>query len=535
MTGAPILTWIVFLPLLGGLLLTFLPSGRRGLLRNAALAITLAEFLLTVVLWRWFVPEAPGMQFEEARPWITAFGITYHLGVDGIALLMVALTALLTFLAVLGATDGVKDRMKEFLLFLLLLETGMQGVFLSLDLFLFYVFWEAMLVPMYLLIGVWGGPRRVYATVKFFLYTMAGSVLMFLAILTLVLLHRNATGVLSFDLADLLGASLPFRTQSLLFAAFALAFAIKVPLFPFHTWLPDAHVEAPTAGSVLLAGILLKMGVFGFLRFGIPLFPDAAFASIPILSVLALIGIVYGALVSLVQPDLKKLVAYSSVSHLGFVMLGIFAMNPEGMAGGILQMVNHGISTGALFLCVGMLYERRHSRMIADFGGVTKSMPLFAVLFLLVTLSSVGLPGMNGFVGEFLILLGTFRRHMPFAAIAVTGVVFAAAYLLWMIRRVMFGPVRHAEVAAFRDLRPAEAWALIPLIALALWIGIYPKPFLSRTERAAAGILARMHAAEMVSARGPAATPPAGVGRAVASGAPAARRGDPEATAGVVP
>jgi NADH-quinone oxidoreductase subunit M len=377
---------------------------------------------------------------------------------------------------------------------MLLLETAMVGVFCALDLFLFFVFWEAMLIPMYLIIGVWGGPRRVYASVKFILYTMAGSALMLLAILALYFLHGTQTGVYTFDYAPLAALMVDPRLQVPLFLAFALAFAIKVPMFPFHTWLPDAHVEAPTAGSVILAGVLLKMGTYGFVRFCLPLFPHASAVFTPAIFVLGLIGILYGAWVSMVQPDLKKLIAYSSVSHLGFVMVGLFALNAQGVEGGILQMINHGPSTGALFLLVGMIYERRHTRMIADFGGLWAVVPAYSAVFLFVTLSSIGLPGLNGFVGEFLILLGAFQVNRPLAVLATAGIIFAAVYMLWMYQRVFFGEIRHEENKRLHDLSAREVFTLAPVLLLILWIGVYPKPFTAVTETSVAGLIATVKA-----------------------------------------
>jgi NADH-quinone oxidoreductase subunit M len=375
---------------------------------------------------------------------------------------------------------------------MLFLETGMIGVFAAVDLFLFYVFWEATLIPMYFLIGVWGGPRRIYAAVKFMLFTMAGSLLMLVAILALYFLHRQATGEATFNLFQLMQFALPLSAQRWLFLAFFLAFAIKVPLFPFHTWLPDAHVEAPTPGSVLLAGVLLKMGTYGFVRFCLPLFPAASLEATPIIALLAVVGIIYGALMALVQTDIKKLVAYSSVSHLGFVMLGIFAFNSPGLDGAVLQMVNHGLSTGALFLLVGMLYDRRHTRLIADFGGLAKVMPMFAAFFLVVSLSSIGLPGLNGFVGEFLVLLGAIQTMPAFAIIGALGVILAAVYMLWMYQRVMFGEVTHEANKHLRDLTLREVMVLVPVVLLIVWIGMYPQPFLKRMEASTKAIVERV-------------------------------------------
>jgi NADH-quinone oxidoreductase subunit M len=420
-------------------------------------------------------------------------GVSFHVGIDGISLLLVLLTTFLTPIALASAWSAIEDRTKEFVITMLLLETGMLGVFVSLDLFLFFVFWEAMLIPMYLVIGVWGGGNRIYAAVKFVLYTMVGSALMLVAILALYYQHGAATGTFTFDVPTLARWVLPPGLgQNLMFLAFALAFAIKVPLFPFHTWLPDAHVEAPTAGSVILAGVLLKMGTYGFLRFCLPFFPDASVMFAPLVFGLAVVGIVYGAWVSTVQPDLKKLVAYSSVSHLGFVMLGLFTLNQQGLVGGLIQMINHGLSTGALFLMVGMIYERRHTRLIAEFGGLWKVIPAFSALFLVVVLSSLGLPGLNGFVGEFLVLVGAFQVSPWLAALATTGIVFAAVYLLWMYQRVVFGEVTHAENARLTDLTAREWAVLVPVLLFIVWIGVYPAAFTGKTEATIAALLAQV-------------------------------------------
>ena len=414
----PLLSVIVFLPLLGAIALAGVPREQANAVRWVALVVMLVTFGISLALYPLFEPALPGMQLSERVAWISSVGIFYHIGVDGISLPLVLLTTFLSPIAFLSAWHSITTKVKEFAMFMLLLETAMLGAFLALDLFLFFIFWEAMLIPMYFIIGIWGGENRLYATVKFILYTMAGSALMMVAILALYVFNQQFSGQLSFDLLDLYRIPLSVGQQKWLFLAFFLSFAIKVPLFPFHTWLPDAHVEAPTPGSVILAGVLLKMGGYGLLRFCLPLFPDAVAAYASPIAILAIIGIIYGALVAMVQPDLKKLVAYSSVSHLGFVVLGIFSRQTAGIEGSILQMVNHGLSTGGLFLLVGMIYERRHTRLISEYGGLWRQMPIFAVFFLVVMFSSIGLPGLNGFVGEFLILLGTFEYNRCFAILS---------------------------------------------------------------------------------------------------------------------
>jgi NADH-quinone oxidoreductase subunit M len=496
-----LLSAVTFLPAAGAVVLAFLPRRQNGLLRAGALAVALVTLVLSVPLYTGFDADVADYQFEQYARWMPTVGITYHVGIDGISLLLVLLTTFLTPIALLSTWGAIEDRVKEFVVTMLVLETGMLGVFVSLDLFLFYVFWEAMLIPMYFIIGVWGGGNRIYAAVKFVLYTMVGSVLMLLAILALYYQHGAATGTYTFDLPVIARFVLaPGLGQNLMFLAFALAFAIKVPLFPLHTWLPDAHVEAPTAGSVILAGVLLKMGTYGFLRFCLPVFPDASITFGPLLLALAVIGIVYGAFVSTVQPDLKKLVAYSSVSHLGFVMLGIFTLNQQGLVGAVIQMINHGLSTGALFLMVGMIYERRHTRLIADFGGLWAVLPAFSALFLVVSLSSLGLPGLNGFVGEFLILLGAFQTNRALAAVATTGIIFAAVYMLWMYQRVIFGPLVHEENRRLRDLTPREWAVLVPVIVFIVWIGVYPLPFTGKTEATIEALLAQVHSKASVAA-----------------------------------
>ena len=485
---------IVLLPLLGGLGLLALDPRDHALVRRVALGITLLTFVVSLGLLTGFDGTRADFQFVEHYAWIPDFGVAYHVGVDGISLFLVLLTTLLSPLVVLSTWSSVTERVKEYLICFLVLETGMIGAFVAVDLFLFYVFWEVMLIPMYFLIGVWGGGRRVYAALKFLLYTLAGSLLMLVAMLYLAALHDAQFGRPSFDLLRLYALDVPADVQFWLFAAFGVSFAIKVPLFPFHTWLPDAHVEAPTGGSVILAAVLLKMGTYGFLRFALPLFPDAALAAAPLVMTLSVIGIVYGALVAMVQPDLKKLVAYSSVSHLGFVMLGVFAFNTQGTEGALYQMLGHGLSTGALFLLVGVVYERRHTRLISEYGGLWKRTPVFAAVFLVTLLSSIGLPGLNGFVGEFLILLGAFEANRLAGGVAVAGVVLGAVYMLRMYQRVMFGPLTNPANATLPDLSRREATIFAPLVGLMLLMGVYPQPFLSRMEPAVQATLARVHA-----------------------------------------
>jgi NADH-quinone oxidoreductase subunit M len=490
----PILSSLVVVPVVGALALLLIRDEERGpaLVRGTALVVSVLVFAETLLLWWRFDSASAEYQFVERYAWIPAFGISYAVGVDGISLLLVVLTGLLTPLALLCSWESVERRPRAFCMLVLLLEAAMIGVFVSLDLFLFYVFWDAMLVPMYFLIGVWGYDQRVYAALKFMLYTMAGSVLMLLAIIGLAVLHQTTAGTYSFDLAALLELQVPARLQFWFFLAFALAFAIKVPLFPFHTWLPDAHVQAPTAGSVILAGVLLKMGTYGFVRFAIPLFPLAASFFAPYLAALALIGIIYGALVAMVQPDMKKLVAYSSVSHLGFVVLGIAAMNTQGVQGAIFQMLSHGVSTGGLFLLVGMLSDRRHTRLISEFGGLKAVAPRFVAAFLIVTLASIGLPGLNGFVGEFLILLGAFRWNPAYAALAATGMILSAAYMLWMFQRVNYGPVTNPANESLQDLSPRELAVIVPIVALTIVMGVVPNLFLKPMEPAVERMLDRV-------------------------------------------
>jgi NADH-quinone oxidoreductase subunit M len=481
--------WILQV-LLGLPLVALVPVllGSAPAAKRIALFATLLEGLLSLGLW-WSVDTAPGnLQLITSVPWIPAWGISYAVGIDGISLTMVLLTTLLMPLCVLGSWTYITQRERGYYAMLLTLLTGVIGVFVATDLFLFYVFWEVMLIPMYFIIGIWGGKNRLYAAIKFFVFTMAGSLLMLVAILVLAWAVAGRTGTLSFAYQHLLdNASAAGPYAPWLFAAFALAFAIKVPVFPFHTWLPDAHVEAPTAGSVLLASVLLKMGTYGFLRFAVPFFPQVAMSPwvTNLVLVLAVIGIVYGALVAMVQPDIKKLVAYSSVSHLGFVMLGIWAATIQSVDGAIMVMIGHGISTGALFFLVGMLYERRHTRDIASYGGIARVVPVFSLIFMVVALSSIGLPGLNGFIGEFLVLIGSFRGHPLATGIATTGVIFAAAYLLWALQRILFNKLDKAENESLLDLSPRELAVMLPLLAGILWMGLYPAPVLRRIEPAA--------------------------------------------------
>ena len=475
------LTLLLLIPVVGAAVLLFVPRRLTGALFFFALVTSGLGFAWSLKILAAFDGAKGEMQLIERIAWMPGFGIEYLVGIDGISLFLVLLTTFLMPLAVL-ASWPVQDKVKEYLVFMLLLETGMLGAFVALDLVLFYVFWEVMLVPMYFLIGVWGGARRIYAAIKFVIFTMAGSLLMLVAIIYLTTRYAQETQAVTFNILRLYDFRLSANEQMWLFLAFALSFSIKVPLFPLHTWLPDAHVEAPTAASVILAAILLKFGTYGFLRFALPLFPDAALASAPYFVALSVIGIIYGAAVAMMQSDIKKLVAYSSVSHLGFVMLGLFALNMQGVQGGIYQMLNHGLSTGALFLLVGMIYERRHSRMIDDFGGLWQQVPVFSGLLMLVTLSSIGLPGLNGFIGEFLILLGAFAVTPGWTAVAATGLILGAVYMLWMFRRVIFGPLTRPENQRLQDLNARELLIMTPIVALIIIMGVYPQPFLSRMK-----------------------------------------------------
>lgn len=485
----PILSVTTFLPLLGVALVCLIPSRHQRAIQWTAFLVTVATFFVSLQLYFQFDTTTWQMQFVEDAPWIPQFAIRYQMGIDGISLLLVLLTTFLSAVSVLSTWSAVTERVKAYMASLLLLETGMIGVFCALDFILFYVFWEVMLIPMYFIIGIWGGPRRIYAAVKFFIYTMSGSVLMLVAILVLYFMYHEATGTFSFHIMDYHKLGLHAHVQTWLFLAFAVAFAIKVPMFPFHTWLPDAHVEAPTAGSVILAGVLLKMGTYGFLRFCLPIFPQATLFFVPLILVLALIGIIYGALVSLAQDDVKKLVAYSSVSHLGYCMLGMFALNVDGIKGSLIQMINHGLSTGALFLIVGILYERRHTRLISEYGGIMKVMPIFAFIFLLVAFSSMGVPGTNGFVGELLILIGAFQASLKFGLAATVGLILGAVYLLWTVKRVTYGPMTKEENRSLKDMTVREYAYLLPVMVFIFWIGLYPKPFLRTMDASVTHLL----------------------------------------------
>jgi NADH-quinone oxidoreductase subunit M len=508
----PILSFIAYLPLLGVFVILVIPKESKGGIRWTALAFSLASFVASLWLPANFDASTPEMQFVERFAWIPTLGVTYLFGLDGISLWLVMLTTFLSLIAIICSWESITVRLKEYYVFLLILETGMLGVFFSLDFFLFYIFWELMLVPMYFLIGIWGSERRLYSAIKFFLYTLFGSVIMLLGILAIYFHHGAQTGTSTFDVLRLMQVSypsaplftllgVPFSFQDLVWLSFFLSFAIKVPMFPFHTWLPDAHTDAPTAGSVILAGVLLKMGTYGFIRFSLPMFPEATKHFVPMIMVLSIIAIVYGAMVCLVQPDMKRLIAYSSVSHMGFITLGTFALNAQGIQGSIIQMVNHGLSTGALFLIVGLAYDRRHTRLISEFGGLSKQMPVFATLFAIIMLSSMGLPGLNGFIGEFLILVGAFKVSYLWAAFAVTGIVLSAAYMLWLYQRTMFGALENPKNVALQDLSPREMTTLVPIVIMCFWIGLYPSPFLSRMEASVNFILARIHNEQRVAAQ----------------------------------
>ncbi|MGH9339708.1 MAG: complex I subunit 4 family protein [Acidobacteriota bacterium] len=490
-----LLTIILLIPAVGAVILALLPSAGHSALKLLAMVVTVLAFLCSLLLWAAFDSGSASMQFVQDASWFDVGNVhvRYLVGIDGISLFLVLLTTFIMPLAVLGSWH-IEEKLKSYLFFMLLLEIGMLGVFISLDLILFYIFWEVMLIPMYFLIGIWGGGGRIYAAVKFFLYTFSASILMLAAIIALYFFN-NAESFNLLQITERLADGrivLSSTAEILLFMAFFLAFAVKVPLFPLHTWLPDAHVEAPTAGSVILAGILLKMGTYGLLRFCLPLFPAASVQLAPLISVLAVIGIIYGALVAMVQPDVKKLVAYSSVSHLGFVVLGIFAFNLQSIEGATYQMLNHGLSTGALFLLVGMIYDRRHTRLIDDFGGLAHVMPRFALFFMIVTLSSIGLPGLNGFVGEVLILQGTFLESAAYAAFAASAMVLGAVYMLWMYQRVFMGSITHEANRSLADLGSREIAILLPITVMLVWMGMYSSSFLREMDASVQKVVDRI-------------------------------------------
>jgi NADH-quinone oxidoreductase subunit M len=486
------LSLILFTPLAGALVLLFVSKHSEQAIRMIANVVAIAGFLVSVPLWFWYNPQNAEYQFVERFNWIPSIGAEYHLGVDGFSTLLILLTTMMGAIAVLSSWTAITERLKEYYIFLLVLQTGMLGAFMALDFLLFFLFWEVMLVPMYFLIGIWGSANRLYSAIKFFLYTLVGSVVMLLGILALYFHNHSVTGVYSFDVTRFQTLALPYDLQWWIFLAFFLGFAIKVPMVPFHTWLPDAHTDAPTAGSVILAAVLLKMGTYGFIRFSLPILPEASRAFVPFMVLLCIIGIVYGALVALAQKDWKRLVAYSSVSHMAMVMLGMFALNPVGITGSIVQQLNHGISTGALFLLVGVVYERRHTREISEYGGLSKVMPVYAAVFLIMTMSSIGLPTLNGFIGEFLILQGVFVASKWWAAVAASGIVLGAAYMLYLYQRTMFGKVENAKNEKLPDLSMRELATFAPLIVLAVWIGLYPAPFLDRLDTSVQRVVARV-------------------------------------------
>ena len=487
----PLLSLIMFTPLVGAVLLLFV--SKPNTIRWVANGFAMLGFLVSLPLWFWLDTTGPDWQFVERHDWIPSIGAEYFLGVDGFSTLLILLATLIGAIAVLSSWTAITERVKEYYIFLLLLQTGMIGAFVALDFLLFFVFWEVMLVPMYFLIGIWGSANRLYSAIKFFLFTLVGSVIMLLGILAVYFYNYDITGVYTFDITRFHELNMPFEYQWWVFLAFFLGFAVKVPMFPFHTWLPDAHTDAPTAGSVILAAVLLKMGTYGFIRFSLPILPEATLVFVPWVVGLSIVGIIYGALVAMAQSDWKRLVAYSSVSHMGLVTLGIFALTPVGITGSILQQINHGISTGALFLIVGIVYERRHTREISEYGGLSKVMPAFAVVFAVMMLSSIGLPTLNGFIGEVLILQGIFVVNMWWAAAAASGIVLGAAYMLWLYQRTMFGTVDNPKNENLPDLNLREWATFTPLLILAVWIGLYPKPFLDRLETSVDHVMARVN------------------------------------------
>jgi len=500
-----LITLLLLIPLVGGLLILVLPKTKENIVRYSGLAISTVTFILSLLLYFNFDLTIGDFQFIHQFKWIEKLNVSYFVGIDGMSLLLVLLTTFLTPLTLLSSWSSIKKNVKEFTFFMIMLEVGMLGVFVSLDLFLFYIFWEAMLIPMYFIIGIWGGEQRIYASVKFFIYTMFGSLLMLVAIIWLAVYASTPLGYFTTNLLELykVGPDVPSTIQNWMFLAFAFSFAIKVPLFPLHTWLPDAHVQAPTAGSVILAGVLLKMGTYGLVRFCLPLFPQSAITFAPYISILAIIGIIYGALVAMVQKDVKKLVAYSSVAHLGFVVLGIFAVTMESVQGAIIQMINHGLSTGALFLLVGIIYERTHTREISDYGGIAKIVPVFSFALMFASLSSVGLPGLNGFVGEFLILIGSFKSPVLnswwYTVFAASGVILAAVYLLWMYQRVVFGEVKNPKLDGIADMNKREMIVLLPIFIFIVWIGIYPSTFLNVSKESSKKIIEQVYYPQEIS------------------------------------
>jgi NADH-quinone oxidoreductase subunit M len=486
------LSIVLFTPAIGAAILLLVNKRSEDAIRWIANIAAFAGFLISIPLWFWYDPANPGFQLVERAAWIPTIGAEYYLGVDGLSVLLILLTTLMGFIAVLSSWTAITERVKEYYIFLLILQTGMLGAFMALDFLLFFLFWEVMLVPMYFLIGIWGSANRLYSAIKFFLYTLVGSVVMLLGILALYFAYHGATGEWTFDIPKYHQFGFDPGLQWWVFLAFFLGFAIKVPMFPFHTWLPDAHTDAPTAGSVILAAVLLKMGTYGFLRFSLPILPDAARHFVPMMVGLSIVGIVYGALVAMAQKDWKRLVAYSSVSHMAMVMLGMFALNPVGITGSIVQQLNHGISTGALFLIVGIVYERRHTREISEYGGLSKVMPVYAAIFLVMTMSSIGLPALNGFIGEFLILQGVFVASKVWAAFAASGVVLGAAYMLYLYQRTMFGRIENPKNERLLDLSNREFATFAPLLVLAVWIGLYPAPFLRRLEPSVRHVVGRV-------------------------------------------
>ena len=491
----PLLTLIMFTPLAGAVLLLFVNKNSTNAIRWIANGFAGLGFLVSLPLWFWLDMATPDWQFVERHEWIPSIGAQYLVGVDGFSSLLILLATLMGMIAILSSWTAITTRVKEYYIFLLVLQTGMIGAFVSLDFLLFFLFWEVMLVPMYFLIGIWGSDNRLYSAIKFFLFTLVGSVVMLLGILAVYFYHHEVTGIYSFDITRFHQLNMPFDLQWWVFLAFFLGFAVKVPMFPFHTWLPDAHTDAPTAGSVILAAVLLKMGTYGFIRFSLPILPEATRAAVPWVVTLCIIGIVYGALVAMAQRDWKRLVAYSSVSHMGMVMLGMFALNAVGITGSIVQQINHGISTGGLFLLVGVVYERRHTREISEYGGLSKVMPAYAAIFLVMTMSSIGLPTLNGFIGEILILQGIFVVNKIWAAFAATGIVLGAAYMLWLYQRTMFGTVDNPKNETLPDLNLREWATFIPLLILAVWIGLYPKPFIDRLDSSVVRVMTRVNSA----------------------------------------